>query len=245
MPNFRVILLNAGETPNRVINRLRDVTGFSLVKAEWFLQNLPLPIVDGIEGKEQADKIRMAMAQAGAGVRLEPTGSKSTMMVWKAEFDNLDTVASQFPPRPHSFSWVLKNQLGGMGRPYVASDLEFLKSIGLDLLVSLTEMTLPEECIKFVGCNNLHIPVQDLTPPSVDQIRQTVQTIESTVQAGGKAVVHCGAGMGRTGVMLAAYLVFKGFSAAEAINSIREQRPGSIETRDQEQIIIEFAAQAQ
>jgi len=245
MPNFRILLLNAGETPNRVMNRLRDVTGFSLAKAEWFLQNLPMPIVDGIEDKEQTDTMKETLAEAGAEVRVEPTGIKSPMMVWNAEFDNLDSVASQFPSRPHSFSWVLKNQLAGMGRPYVASDLEYLKSIGLDLLVSLTEMTLPEECIEFVGCENLHIPVQDLTPPSLDQMRQTVEAIGRTIKTGGKAVVHCGAGMGRTGVMLAAYLVSKGYSAEDAINTIREQRSGSIETRDQEQIIIEFAAQAQ
>ncbi len=240
MPNFRILLLNAGETPNRVLNRLRDVTGFSLAKAEWFLEKLPLPIVDGIEDKEQADAIKEVLAKAGAEVRTEPTGLKSPMIAWNAEFDNLEHAVSQFPPRPQSFRWVLKTQLGGMGRPYVASDLEYLKSIGLDLLVSLTEQTLPEECIEFVGCESLHIPVQDLTPPNLDQMRKTVEAIESTIQAGGKAVVHCGAGMGRTGVMLAAYLVYKGYSGEEAIGMIRNQRPGSIETRDQERVIMEF-----
>ena len=53
--------------------------------------------------------------------------------------------------------------------------------------------------------------------------------------------VHCGAGLGRTGVVLAAYFVARGASAQNAIGKVRRLRPGSIETDEQADAVVEFA----
>jgi atypical dual specificity phosphatase len=57
-------------------------------------------------------------------------------------------------------------------------------------------------------------------------------------------VVHCAGGLGRTGTVLAAYLVHRGRSAEEAIAEIRRQRPGSVETPAQADAVRQFAAGA-
>ncbi|XP_060554656.1 protein tyrosine phosphatase domain-containing protein 1-like isoform X2 [Ruditapes philippinarum] len=57
----------------------------------------------------------------------------------------------------------------------------------------------------------------------------------------GKVAVHCHAGRGRTGVIIACYLVFTNrISGREAIHYVREKRPNSIQTRQQMQVIQEF-----
>ena len=54
-------------------------------------------------------------------------------------------------------------------------------------------------------------------------------------------LVHCLAGMGRTGVILACYLIkYQKMSASEATEKIREERPGSIQSYPQEEIIFRF-----
>ncbi len=53
--------------------------------------------------------------------------------------------------------------------------------------------------------------------------------------------VHCGKGMGRTGTMLACYLVAKeGYKADNAIMETRQRRIYSIETEEQEQAVFDF-----
>lgn len=53
--------------------------------------------------------------------------------------------------------------------------------------------------------------------------------------------MHCKHGLGRTGTMLACYLVkTRAISGEEAIKTIRRLRPGSIETREQERAVLEF-----
>jgi atypical dual specificity phosphatase len=46
--------------------------------------------------------------------------------------------------------------------------------------------------------------------------------------------------MGRTGTFLACYLVSKGYSASNAIEKVRIKRPGSIETIEQQEVVLEF-----
>lgn len=53
--------------------------------------------------------------------------------------------------------------------------------------------------------------------------------------------VHCALGFGRTGTMLACYLVKeRGLAAGDAIAEIRRLRPGSIETYEQEKAVFQF-----
>jgi atypical dual specificity phosphatase len=54
-------------------------------------------------------------------------------------------------------------------------------------------------------------------------------------------VVTCKAGLGRTGTVLACYLVYVGYKPENALKLVRELRPGSIESRVQEEAVTSFS----
>jgi atypical dual specificity phosphatase len=87
----------------------------------------------------------------------------------------------------------------------------------------------------------LHLPVEDFTPPTLAQIDRFLSEVDRAKSEGVALGIHCTAGKGRTGTMLAAYLVSRGLSAEDAMAKIRELRPGSVETTAQEERVAEFA----
>jgi atypical dual specificity phosphatase len=88
----------------------------------------------------------------------------------------------------------------------------------------------------------MHVPIREFTAARHDQLESFVVRARTEIDGGGAVAVHCFAGMGRTGMLLAAYLVScGGLSGDDAIKRIRELRPGSIETSDQEDAVRKFA----
>ena len=83
-----------------------------------------------------------------------------------------------------------------------------------------------------------------MTPPSYEQILRFVNYIDERMEYGG-IVVHCTAGIGRTGTMLAGYLVWQGTAPELAIEEMRRRRAGSIETPEQEAAIHRFSKNIQ
>ena len=74
-----------------------------------------------------------------------------------------------------------------------------------------------------------------LTAPDMDRIESAVDFINEQINNGQPVMVHCAAGMGRAGTILACYFVkYKKLTAEKAIEKIRNDRPGSIQSEVQE-----------
>jgi atypical dual specificity phosphatase len=142
---------------------------------------------------------------------------------------------------PHAFDWLVPEQLAACVNPSVAEQAALeLESGKVRLLINLHERADPPEMLRRLNAEPLHLPVADSNPPTQDQLDRGVAAIGEALGRGERVAVHCGAGLGRTGTLLAAYLVTQGYGAEDAIARVRAARPGSVETFEQEAAIHEF-----
>jgi len=136
--------------------------------------------------------------------------------------------------RPSTFSWLAKGKVAGSGRPMSKRALEWIRKQSVRALLSLTEQELPREWVSPLGFTYLHLPIADHSSPPVEAIDKAVRFIQEQTSKNVAVAVHCNAGQGRTGTILAAYLVrSQGLKPDEAITAVRRVRPGSIERRQE------------
>ena len=91
------------------------------------------------------------------------------------------------------------------------------------------------------GINHFNYNWEDMTTPTMSLLLDIVQVALLEIQRGSKIAVHCHAGYGRTGTVIACVIIAKdGLDSQSAVNLVREKRPGSIQTQKQEAIIKDF-----
>ena len=136
----------------------------------------------------------------------------------------------------------------GRGRPWrrdVETDLRAIRGWGASVVLCLVE---PEEFGRYgvpdlgarvgaLGLQWLHLSVPDMgvlaggQPPAQ---RAEVQAVMGALGRGERVLLHCAAGLGRTGTLAAGLLVMQGWPARQAIEVVRRVRPGTLETPGQE-----------
>jgi len=139
---------------------------------------------------------------------------------------------------PRNFSWLEQPKIAGCARPEAISELEELRKEGIRAIVSLTGSPLDPDAIIRLGFDYLHSHISGA--PNAEQLRAIIEFVEQENRQSKPVLVHCGEGKGRTGTVLAAYLVYHGLSAQEAIRRVRDKRPSSIESMEQENAVYQF-----
>ena len=117
-------------------------------------------------------------------------------------------------------------------------------------LRSLSSLASDEECLHKTGCHLralylkegfqvLYLPIPDFGVPTKDDLEQAVQHTIAYAQAGHHIVIHCSAGIGRTG-LFTAYLAKRclGLSGAEALQWVRRFIPQAVETPEQQRLVL-------
>ena len=103
-----------------------------------------------------------------------------------------------------------KAALGGAGAAIGAGRLLLAAAQGVEVLVSLTEDRPRRDWADDAGLLVFHEPLEDMEAPTQEQLDRIVSAMSRAMDLNKGVAVHCGAGLGRTGVVLAAYFVARG-----------------------------------
>ena len=132
------------------------------------------------------------------------------------------------------FDWIEPGVLAASGIPLGAQDLRSLHKHGIRAIVSLTEYPLTTfdsvtpQVWDELDITYFHSPIPDGYPPGLAQARGILQFINQTKAQGRATLIHCHAGVGRTGTLLNMYYLAQGLSLEEAKEQVRARRPQCI-----------------
>jgi atypical dual specificity phosphatase len=145
-------------------------------------------------------------------------------------------------PAPEEFSWIERPLLAAMACPGSLEEYQWLRTQGIQLILSLMETPPPRAWINEAGLFSTHVPIEDMHPPTQQQIDTCLNVIKKAHAKKIGVGLHCTAGLGRTGTLLACWFVdHEGMSGRDAVARIRRLRPGSVETDEQVEAVTEFA----
>lgn len=129
-------------------------------------------------------------------------------------------------------------------------DLAVIKNEGIQVIVCLLEWAemrtlgiadYPKRAQE-EGFLFYHLPVKDRRAPLDKEVDALVPIIVNHLSLGDKVLVHCRGGLGRAGTICGCCLGHFGFNGPSAINLVRQQRPGAIQTKSQVTCVLNHCA---
>jgi len=153
--------------------------------------------------------------------------------------------------------WVIPGMLAGMQQPFVHpgrrrnhggdlmcrnDHLPILHAAGVRAFVSLLDDFTDAPVYLSAGFEFLHLPVAVRKAPTFHQAHEAIAFIHRQRSKQRAVAVYCDAGLGRTGTLLAAYLISEGEAAEGAIARVRKAQKVAVETPRQTRFLYEFAA---
>jgi len=134
------------------------------------------------------------------------------------------------PPIVDSF-WIEAGRLlagtyaGAADEADARRRLQALAAAGITLIVDLTHADdglPPYASLLPPALRRLRVPIPDFHAPSLAGLERALDAIDAELATGGAVYVHCRGGCGRTGTIVAGWLVRQGATAESALGRFAE-----------------------
>lgn len=146
---------------------------------------------------------------------------------------------------PRGFLWLKRGALAGTPLPGVFHDIDYdmkmLNKVGVTMLVTLTTRPVDANALEKFGVKSIWQAIKDMGAPSFEQATKICQQIDRAIDDGEVVAVHCRAGLGRTGTVLAAYLIWEGSTALDALEKVRGVEPRWVQSDEQVDFLEQFS----
>ncbi len=144
----------------------------------------------------------------------------------------------------HDVSWIDEDSQARLGVTYnmqrLYDEVALLKQHGISVLISLLEHPLDHHILN-EHFTVQHLPIEDATPPSREQVFRLAEMLHSNLATGRNVAVHCLAGVGRTTTMLIAAHLVQGYALHDMTAWIRRCNPYFLFRGSQARFVYELA----
>lgn len=107
--------------------------------------------------------------------------------------------------------------------------LDYFKDNAVGMVVRLNSQLYDKAQFESIGIEHVDMFFEDGTCPELDVVKEFIGLAEDMAAKDQVVAVHCKAGLGRTGCLIGAYLIYKhSFTANEVISYMRIMRPGMV-----------------
>ena len=126
-------------------------------------------------------------------------------------------------PDKLNMSWITTHlAVGGRIHP---EDIKALAAAGVTHVVDTrSEYSDDAEALAKEHIELLHLPTHDMRPLTIEQMLQGAQWVEERMEQGGRVLIHCEHGVGRSALLTSAVLVYEGMHAQDALHLVQEKR---------------------
>lgn len=177
-----------------------------------------------------------------------------TALYIKEDSEILDGLAERTTPEavayisasrgPRNFRWLRQGSLAGTPQPGllvdITEDFQSLKRVGVTHLITLTEEPLDDTSCKDFNIKNIHFPIVDMEAPTLEDAGKLCATVAQLLEHNATIAYHCRAGIGRTGTMLVAQLIWEGMDDKTALKNARNIYTAWVQSDVQEEFLTKF-----
>ena len=111
---------------------------------------------------------------------------------------------------------------------YTQNDVFTIQKLGVKCVIDMrSESIFDQSLFESIGINYFNIPVDNYFAPELDQIDNAIEYINSNISVDNNILIHCKEGVGRSSLIIIAYLITTGLDLFESMNIVQSNRWGA------------------
>tara|TARA_B000000460_G_C21386248_1_gene336124 strand:+ start:222 stop:725 length:504 start_codon:yes stop_codon:yes gene_type:complete len=111
---------------------------------------------------------------------------------------------------------------------YTQNDVFTIQKLGVKCVIDMrSESIFDQSLFESIGINYFNIPVDNYFAPELDQIDNAIEFINSNISVDNNILIHCKEGVGRSSLIIIAYLITTGLDLFESMGIVQSNRWGA------------------
>ena len=111
---------------------------------------------------------------------------------------------------------------------YDENDIFTIQKLGINCVIDMrSESLFDKSLFESIGINYFNIPVENYFAPELEQIDTAIEYIKSHITTNNNILIHCKEGVGRSSLIIIAYLITTGLDLFESMEIVKSNRWGA------------------